>query len=304
MLVPVLLLMASPAVLGVLLGVAIGFSLRRQPVYPERPVRIAVGLAAALLVAPFLFDLVLMLFPFISAPTFLLRFEWRFLLPLVLGMIALFVLLIPLRRRQGAGKAELERRTPFSFVGPGSVAMLIGLTVASIGVALFGGLLSGPDDVGNYTMFWIEIGSTSGGTTIYGWYYSIPALATLLAVLVLVAVNLVLISGPPFSGNAAADIAVRKLRVRASLWLASGAIAMHLSEVFVSLAATSTSALKVSNGSVRGIEPIVMGTSFSAMTPVLWGAWAIATVVGMTVCVSVLLSIIPVRTAARSRMTA
>lgn len=298
--IPFLLLLASPTLLGLLLGIGIWLSLRKQAVQPERPVRIAVGLAAVVLVVPILFALLLLLFPFSLGQIFSFRSEWRFLLPLALGVIALVILIFPIRRRQGVGKAQQERRTPLSFAGSGSLWMLVGLTVVSVGAALFGGFLSRPDEAGNYTMFWVELGGTSAGTTIYGWYYSIPALATIAAILVLVAVNLVLVSRPPLFDNAAADIEVRKLRVRASLWLASGAIALHLAEVFTSLAATST--LRLSAGSVRDVAPVSTGTSFAATTSVLWVAWAVATVIAVSLCVSVLLSIMPVR--ARSRVTA
>lgn len=282
------LLTAGPAVLGILLGIALWMARRgRRPAPMTRSVRAPVGAAAGLLAVLVVIELLRSLFPLSIGQELFFLHDWRFVLPLLLGIVALVVLLFPYRPRRGGGTAELHRRTPFSYAGRGALALLGILSVLSLGLALFAGFLSRPDDEGQYRMFWIELGEMRGGSDIYGWYFSVPALAVLAVLLVLVVMNLVLIARPPLTGDIEEDRASRRFRTRAVLSLSSAAVALHLTAVFAFLAATSM--MSVTPDAIDAS----IGTSFAALTPVLWVASGLATVVGTGLCVDVLLSALP-----------
>lgn len=247
--------------------------------------------AAALLAALLLMELLPALFPFTIGPALWPLREARFVLPLVVGAVALGILLFPYRPRRGGGTAELRRRTPFSYAGRGSLALLGILSGLSVGLALFAGFLSRPDDDGRYRMFWIELGDAAGGSDIYGWYFSVPALAALAVMLVLVVTNLILIARPPLIGDVEDDRATRRYRSGAVLSLASAAVALQVAAVLTSLAGTSMVSVST--------DALSVGTSFAALTPVLRGAAALATVVGTALCTRVLLSALPFSAQAR-----
>ncbi|WEK62014.1 MAG: hypothetical protein P0Y60_04435 [Candidatus Microbacterium colombiense] len=285
------LMLASPLLIGALIGVAVWRRQRRTQPPIDSGVRWAVGLAAALLLILMVAQILRAVLPPSAVQVLAPLINWRFLTPLLVGCLALMVLLFPVTIRRGGGSAELDRRTPFSFASRGTLWTLAVLIALSLGLAAFGGALSRPDDLGQYRMIWIELGSTSGGTEIYGWYYSVPALWVLGALIVLVAANLVLISSPPISADVDGDRATRRFRIRAVLRLASSAIALHVAAVLVFLAGTSTASVTKGAG---GVEAISVGTSFAALTPVLWGAWALASCLGAALCMSVLLSAVSV----------
>lgn len=292
-----ILTLSAPTLLGIVLGVVLwGAQRRREPSPRRRSVRIAVGAAAGLLAVMIVIELLRSLFPFSAGQALWFLQDWRFVLPLLLGVVALLVLLLPFRPRRGGGTAELHRRTPFSYAGRGSLTLLGILAGLSIGIALFAGSLSRPDDEGNYRMFWIELGDMTGGSDIYGWYFSVPALAVLAALLILVMANLILIARPPLAGDAEDDRATRRFRTRAVLSLASAAVALQVAAVLSSLA--STSMISVSTDAVS------VGSSFAALTPVLWGSAGLATVVGTALCVAVLLSALPLGARVRQPVSA
>lgn len=281
-----ILILSAPTLVGIALGAVLWIGRRRREASPSsRSVRVAVGSAAAVLAVIIVIALLRSLFPFSIGQALWFLQDWRFLLPLLLGILALVVLVLPYRPRRGKGSAELHRRTPFTYAGRGSLTLLGILTVLGLGLALFAGFLSRPDDEGKYRMLWIELGDMQGGSHIYGWYFSVPALTALAVLLVLAITNLILIARPPLSGDVEDDRATRRFRSGAVLSLASSAVALHVAAVLADLAATST--ISVSTDAVS------VGTSFAALTPVLWGASGLATVVGTGLCVAVFLSALP-----------
>lgn len=294
-----LLWMAVPTILGVVLGAGSWLLTRRRPVTLGARLRGTIALASGLLVAWALLGAASVMFPFSIGTALWPLHEWRFLMPLILGIVALAILsLIPPRAPRRDAAAELERRTLWTFTGRGSPALFGALAAASVLVALFAGSLSSPDEEGHYRMLWVDVGSSAFGTSIYGWYYSIPALAALAALLALTTVNLALVSRPPLASDIARDRAVRRHRARAGLWLASGAVALHLAAVFASLAGSSQARMVFG-----GPDPFGVGTSFAALTPALWGGWAVATTLGTALCVGVFVSALLPSTRLTSRVT-
>ncbi|MDO8149230.1 MULTISPECIES: hypothetical protein [unclassified Isoptericola] len=155
--------------------------------------------------------------------------------PLIAGLIALAVFLLPVRRRPTGRSAVLARRTPLTFVRPWwFVAVSLVLTgVVVLTVAL--GLVSRPDDEGHYRMFLIEAGETAVGASVYGWYYSVPCLVLIAGLLLLAFLDLVLIARPAVVGDHESDLAQRTWRSRAVVGVVVGALLLHLSAVVYSL---------------------------------------------------------------------
>lgn len=294
-----LLWMAAPTLLGAALGTASWLVIRLRPANLGARLRVMIAVASGLLVVWTLLGAASITFPFSIGMVAGRLHDWRFLLPLILGIVALAILsFVPLGTRRRNGAAELERRTLWTFTGRGSPALLGTLAAASVLVTLFAGYLSSPDEEGHYRMLWVDVGSSAFGTSIYGWYYSVPALAALAVLLALTAVNLALVAYPPLASDIAGDRAVRRHRASAALWLASSAVALHLAAVFASLAGSSQARMMFG-----GAEPFGVGTPFAALTPVLWGGWAVATTLGTALCVSVLLSAVLPSTRSQSRET-
>ncbi|MEG3614661.1 hypothetical protein [Isoptericola haloaureus] len=175
--------------------------------------------------------------PFVSIPDTLRGLYGATLYtgPLIAGLIALAVFLVPVRRRRSGRSAVLARRTLLTFVRPWwlvaasmALAVVVVLTVAL-------GLVSRPDDQGHYRMFLIEAGETAVGTHIYGWYYSVPCLVLIAVLLLLAYFDLVLVARPAVVGDHETDVAQRTWRSRAVLGVVVGALLLHLSAVLHSL---------------------------------------------------------------------
>lgn len=239
-----LLMVFGPALLGLLAALVVWAVARSRSSWPAvsgtvrwwtlAGVLLAVGLVLALLlrVTP------VVNFSLRSPATLLMTSVTA---PLVAGLIAVVVLMVPVVRRSGDGSAELHRRTLTSFGRRWWFLALAGVVVLIVLVTVWAGLASVPDDRGRYTMYWIDTGPGGGsmGSTIYGWYYSRPALVlvTLLVAATLVVVGL--ISRPPPAPDRENDVAVRRWRTRNVLAVATGAVLLHLARVVDSLAGTA-----------------------------------------------------------------
>ncbi|HIZ36254.1 MAG TPA: hypothetical protein H9815_10775 [Candidatus Ruania gallistercoris] len=224
-----------------------------------------------------------------------------FVWPILLGLVALVLLLLPLPARRGQRTAELSRRTMWTFTSGRLFVSFVALLAVTVAVTVAAGLASEPDEGGRYRTYSVQNGDFSMGTQIYGWYYSVPALV-LLAVTVLVVIGaLILIARPRLAleENRERDMDLRRLRSRNVILTALGGVAVHLGLVLASLSATST---------MRGSVPADagdlshFGTPFAALTSALAFAGACLVTVGLTAWLSVLLSVIPVPH--RSRTTA
>ncbi len=204
--------------------------------------------------------------------------ENRFAWPLWIGLVGVALVALPVRRRETGGSADLTPRSLLSFtrarwfLAPAIVlAAVLGLTVAA-------GAASRPDaETGRHMLYWVPLGPDGAmGTTIYGWYYSVPCLVLLATLIALVVTGLALIARPSLSSDRARDVADRTARSRDTIAVATGALALHLSAVLDSLAGTASmrGRFDTSEGSVS------TWTTFAALGPTL----SVAAFVAATVC--------------------
>lgn len=221
----------------------------------------------------------------------------RFSAPLLIGIVGLVVLAVPVRRRR-TGAADLSRRGPSSVVQRWWLAVPGVLLAVALGVTLLAGSASERDDEGHFTMYYRELvpGEVGSGVGIYGWYYSIPAMAAIAVLVTLVAVDLVLIVRPALDPSRPHDAAERRLRARSVISMATGALAVHLGVILSSLAGTVSSR----GGAVIGDSWVTWGDPFGALEPALqWAGWSCA-VIGVALWASIALAAIPARSSDRA----
>jgi len=207
--------------------------------------------------------------------------------PVVAGIVAVAVLAIPGRRRPPGSAAEIARRTAFTFVSTGRLAGLIAATLVTIAVTVAAGAASAPDSAGRYTSFSLRLGSVTAGTTIYGWFFSLPSLAALAILLAATILALARIARPPLGEAREHEAAIRRIRSRNVVAAATAAIAFHLSSVFDSLAGTSMLAGTVPS---REAGTITVRTTFAALTPVLSVGWIVLACLAVALCAGVALA--------------
>jgi hypothetical protein len=215
--------------------------------------------------------------------------EARFLVPLGAGLIALAVLCVPGRHKPSAAAAGIARRTAFTFLSSGWTVALMAIVVVTVAISLAAGLASVPDRAGNYTMLTVQIGTMRVGTTIYGWYYSIPAMFLLVVLIVTAWAGLALIARPPLAEAREQDAAIRRTRSRNLAALTTGAIAFHLAAILGSLAGTS----RLGGGLSTDAGVINVGSPFAALGSFLSASSFVAMCVGAALCFSVALTAVP-----------
>lgn len=212
--------------------------------------------------------------------------------PLVLGIVALPLLMIPGPQARTRGIATLSRRSVRQFVPKRWIWVLLALIVVVLGLTIAAGAASSPDENGHYTMYWASIGTMRFGTQIYGWFFSTPSLVSLAALLVMLCAALSVIASRAWDDDIEADAAVRRLRATNVLRICFGAILIHLSVILRSLAGASAL-----GGESRTTElgTVAAGTPFAALEPLLFWTGTAAFVIGLTACLLTALTAIPTR---------
>ncbi|MDD9207012.1 hypothetical protein PU560_11115 [Georgenia sp. 10Sc9-8] len=240
----VLLMVFGPALLGLVAALAVWLIARPRSSRPAVSGAVrwstlaGVLLASGIVLAQLLLGTTLVGFP-LRSPTALMMTS--FTAPLIAGLIAVVLLMVPVVRRSGDGTAELHRRTLTSFGSRWWFLTLAGAVLLVVLATVWPGLASVPDDQGRYTMYWIDMGpGSSMGSTIYGWYFSRPSLALVVLLVVAGLVVVWLISRPPLAPDREHDVAVRRWRTRNVLAMATGALLLHLARVVDSLAGTAS----------------------------------------------------------------
>lgn len=219
--------------------------------------------------------------------------DYRFVLPLLLGIVGVVLLVFPVQSRDAQGVAELSRRSPASFtrarwfIAPGLVLALIVL------FSVLAGAASERDPMtGRYTMYFVDLGGEHGmGTGIYGWFYSVPALVLVGALVLIIIVGLFLIARPALGLDRGWDIRVRTIRTRNIIAAGTGALLLHLGLIFSSLAGTAAlrAWFTTSEGTAR------FWTSFSALEPALTAASMLCAALGVAFWAVIALSAFPLR---------
>jgi hypothetical protein len=222
-----------------------------------------------------------------------------FVTPLAAGLVGLVMLCVPGRRNPSASAAGIARRTAFTFLSAGWTVALMAIVGVTIALSLAAGLASVPDQTGRYTMFSFQIGTMRVGTTIYGWYYSIPAMFLLMMLIGTAWAGLALVARPPLDDAREQDAAVRRTRSRNIASVTTGAITFHLAAILGSLARTS----KLGGGLATDTAGVInVGSPFAALGTFLDASSIVATCLGAVLCLSVALTAVP-RTARTRQAT-
>lgn len=207
-----------------------------------------------------------------------LIWDYRFALTVLVGVLGAALLLFPVQARGGRGTAELTRRSWLSFartrwlIAPGVLLALVLILTVVAGVA------SRPDPAtGRHTLYLVELGGERAmGTTIYGWFYSVPVMVLTGLLIVATIAGMTLIARPGLADDRDRDLSVRVIRTRNLLAAATATLLLHLGEILGSLAGTASirSMFSTSEGPVR------FWTTFSALEPVFIAASALSAVLG------------------------
>ncbi|NQX13499.1 hypothetical protein HQQ80_17870 [Microbacteriaceae bacterium VKM Ac-2855] len=191
----------------------------------------------------------------------------RYAAPLVLTFIAVALVIVPWPTRGPRGSAQLAPRTVTTFAQKGWLRTAAVTVMTLLAVTAFAGLISSPDEAGRYVMYEVKVSSnSSASTTTYGWWFAVPCLIAIAAIVALAALALFSISRPSLSIDEGKDVETRTLRTRNVLAITSGGLLIHLGAVLSSLYGTSRLRTGFEGGSVGWVE---LGTSFAAIGPVL-----------------------------------
>tara|TARA_B100000408_G_scaffold39494_3_gene29978 strand:+ start:4270 stop:5178 length:909 start_codon:yes stop_codon:yes gene_type:complete len=224
--------------------------------------------------------------------------DFRFLAPPLAGLLAVLVLAFPIVSRKASATAALTPRSPVTFI-QGRWLVTPGILLAIlVAIAVACGVVSEPDEMtGRYTMWMIEIGGEFAmGTTIYGWFYSLPALAVLLVMIIVGWIDLALISRPALNQDNGEDQQRRVVRSRNVVTAITATLFLAVSQAFGSLAGTAS--LRASSGSFNSWTPI------AALEPALHVTSYVAAALGVAYWVSIALTALPSPTRTRAAATA
>lgn len=212
--------------------------------------------------------------------------------PLLLGIIGVVLLSFPSRARLTHASAQLTPRTVRVFLRPRQPIILTVLIAVAVVLAIAAGSASVNDDMGRRTHFTISLGTTGGSasTEIYGWYYSLPSLGLLAALLIITVLAWLRVPRPAWSDDIDRDTTIRRLRSDNIARIACGAVLLHLSFVFGSLAGTATMMLSMQ---AESIGTVTLGTPFAAMAPALYVAQAITGIAGIALWLLTVLTGLP-----------
>lgn len=215
----------------------------------------------------------------------------RTIVPLGLGIFAVVLTAIPPRAARTGATAELARRSVSTFVAKRWVWSLLVLGAVIVTVSIAAGSVSKPDGEGHYTQYGLVLGSDfKVGTGIYGWYYSIPALCVLIALLVITVVAWLTIPLPAWHDDAETDAAVRRLRTANIGRAASGALLVHLSVVLQSVAGTAT---LTGETPTTELGTVTITAPLAALAPLFYWTSAITLIAGVALWILLALTAVP-----------
>lgn len=268
----------------------VAWRLRPRPEADGRWRTVIAAGAATVLMMGYPFTGPLPLWVDISPPVASAVADARYALPLAIGLIVVVVIGLVRRRRTAAASAHLTPRTWRSFIATGWLWAYLVALVTIVGLTVAAGLASEADEQGNYTMYWVDLGSMTIGSSIYGWHHSLVPLVVLALLTAATWWALASIARPPLNSMHGADSLVRQLRSTDVMRMVIGALLLHLKAVLASLANTSAM-----TGGMSGPDGghFTSGTPFSALTGVLHTSATLVGIVGLALWIATALSALP-----------
>lgn len=220
--------------------------------------------------------------------------EVQALLPLLLGIASVALLTIPLPRQRALSTADLSRRGVSSFVRRVWPLTMSILTLTIVAIAVAAGFASSRDALGRFTEYSVSIGTsgTQVRTGIYGWYYSVPSLIAIVALVVITVTAWSLIARPAWAEDTDHDAALRRLRSSLVGRAVLGALLIHLAVVLRSLGSAASLRGDVVSSELGTVS---MGTPFAAIAPVLGWLGQAALIAGLALWILVALNALPSR---------
>jgi heme/copper-type cytochrome/quinol oxidase subunit 2 len=292
-----LALVFGAPIIGLVIAIFWWLMRDRRAGLPAGTVALFVGLAGSLGVLAEVLHRVMgswsLLIPFaLPADVIIWYWDYRFLVPLLAGILSLVLLAFPVRARRGLGSADLSPRSPLMFARGWWFIPPIAVLAVVLVITFAAGTVSEPDpESGRYVSMVLDGGVGSVGVTIYGWFYSVPSMIAMAVLVVVAGVDLFLIARPPLGDSREDDVRIRTVRTQSVLAVTTGALLIHLGVVFGSLSGTA---------SVRGSFSTSEGTMFlwspiAALESVFYWSAYVACTCGIVLWARVALSGIPVR---------
>ena len=281
----------GPLLLALLGAVGVRFLTRESSPPLEGRVATATALAGAVPALVVAVLAVLWNWSLIAPASFVVP-RVRYLVPLVLGVLAALALMVPGRRPRTRATAEVARRTVTSVLAVRDIVAVAALVVVVIVLSLVAGAASEPDEEGRQLRFTMPAGTGSTvSTTIYGWYFSLPALAVVAVLLATAVIAWTSVARPPWGDDVASDTAVRRARCANITRVTCGALLVHLSYVLQSLHATVSLSAGVNT---TEIGMVFFHTPLAVLAPVLQGAGLLALAGGLMLWLVTSLTALPV----------
>ncbi|WP_127473548.1 hypothetical protein [Microbacterium sulfonylureivorans] len=279
--------------LGVVLGVTWRLARGRRYALAGGVVAACTGLAVVpVILVEVLPDLLLMA-PINQSPTAVVWYlDNRYLLTILAGILGVALLALPVRRRSSGGSADLAPRSLGTFTDSRRfIAPIIFIAIILIITLTTGALSEADPQTGRYDQIMVDGGVMAIGTTIYGWFYSVPALIALFGLIAVAAIVLSLIARPAFMEDRETDVRIRWIRSRNVVTAVTATLVLHLGMLFTSLSATAsvTGTFATPDGQVSMWSPI------AAFGPVFTIAAYFSGIAGVALWTTVALTAIPAR---------
>ena len=142
--------------------------------------------------------------------------------------------------------------------------VLVALLVTTV---LLAGLASSTDLEGRFAALVVQIGTASGSSTFLGWYFGVPILVGVAALVLATGLALWANARPSLAVAAvdrASDVWMRRYRTRTILTLGGGALALVLGSSLILIGAGGTISVQVAGGNQLGT--ITAGTAIATLT--------------------------------------
>ena len=195
----------------------------------------------------------------------------NYVLPLITSLVSIGVVMLarttlPRIRGERVHAVDLSSRSLWSF-GQRWWFILWGVLVTLlVATVVLAGLSSSTDMDGRSAALMVQIGSSTGSGTFLGWYFGVPILIGVAALVLATVLALWANARPPVAvavADRAVDVSLRRYRTRTILALSGGALALSLGSSLMLISAGGSISLQVAGGNQLGT--ITAGTAIASL---------------------------------------